>query len=457
MYLVITLLLITISAYLLSEDALSIFDCCSKNTDTSDGLQNNLLYNKTFNIANFSSCPDYARNSPFNALSEAHVKEAVSRKVQLRWKRFVSSVSPYPENKFSGRGIVSSTSSGLNGCRRLLASLQLLRWLNCTLPVEVYAYANELEMHEIRNLKAIQNVTLHIIKDKVILKNRKKSRFVIKPFSILQSSFEHVLWMDSDNIAVNNPEYLFDLPHYKNSTAIFWPDFWKTSGRNPIWRMMNIRCREEDYEQESGQLVINKRLAWKALNLALYLNSDNDIIKLIHGDKDTFRLAWRSINVSYFFIRTHLAIGGFDLAVAEKSGATSNERTFCGHTMVQHDPLGKVLFLHTNLVKQYPAIQGLIEKNQTIKQNKINPWRVYIGYTNTIPNMDAVVFFYNLYVCTTFTNRGNSTWSPLVEQDFYNLVPVSITEKYLSYLHGNLIKSNKFRKIRIIDRHWQKN
>ncbi|CAF4277527.1 unnamed protein product, partial [Adineta steineri] len=67
---------------------------------------------------------------------------------------------------------------------------------------------------------------------------------------------------------------------------MFWPDFWSTPGKNPIWKILDIPCRAEDYEQESGQILINKRLAWKAVHLALYFTSDEIFLRVSLGDKD---------------------------------------------------------------------------------------------------------------------------------------------------------------------------
>jgi alpha 1,2-mannosyltransferase len=62
---------------------------------------------------------------------------------------------------------------------------------------------------------------------------------------------------------------------------------------------MGIDCTNE-YEQESGQMVIRKNLKWEALNLATFMQVNNDLyFELIAGDKDTFRFAWRALGQSY--------------------------------------------------------------------------------------------------------------------------------------------------------------
>ncbi|CAF1301982.1 unnamed protein product [Adineta steineri] len=261
---------------------------------------------------NYTLCPYYVTHHSLAHVSEVTLTEAESSQAKLRWQTFVRTIPAYPSNKYYGKGIVSSASSGLYRCRRLIASIKLLRWMGCRLPVEVFMHPGELTADEIREFETVPGVTVRILKHNISQINSKTGSFAIKPASILHSSFEHVLWLDSDNIAVRDPEYLFDLPHYTRSTAMFWPDFWFTPGKNAIWKVLDVPCITGEYEQESGQILINKRLAWKALNLALYLNLDHTISRVLYGDKDTFRFSWKVLDVPFYFIGKFVGIGGFD-------------------------------------------------------------------------------------------------------------------------------------------------
>ena len=49
--------------------------------------------------------------------------------------------------------------------------------------------------------------------------------YQIKPFSILLSSFEEVLFLDADDYPVRDPSIIFDVPAYKKTGALFWPDY----------------------------------------------------------------------------------------------------------------------------------------------------------------------------------------------------------------------------------------
>ncbi|CAF1481584.1 unnamed protein product [Rotaria sordida] len=198
-------------------------------------------------------CTSDAGASPF-ALNrqEWSISNTNIFKARLKWKSFAATIPSYPAGKYSGVGIVSSAYGRYDSCTRLIASLKLLRWLNCQLPVEIFSFPGELSSDEITKLTQISGVTSVIIDDEESLADRNRAQYAVKPRAILKSRFEHVLWLDSDNIPVRDPTYLFYLPEYKRSTAIFWPDFWFTSIENPIWWILNISCRAEDYEQESG-------------------------------------------------------------------------------------------------------------------------------------------------------------------------------------------------------------
>ena len=47
--------------------------------------------------------------------------------------------------------------------------------------------------------------------------------YQIKPFAIMYSSFEEVLYLDSDIFPLTDPKWVFESPLYKASGALFWP------------------------------------------------------------------------------------------------------------------------------------------------------------------------------------------------------------------------------------------
>lgn len=52
------------------------------------------------------------------------------------------------------------------------------------------------------------------------------TRWVGKVAALLHCSFQEVLLLDSDNLPLVDPAYLFDDPLYQQHGNLFWPDFW---------------------------------------------------------------------------------------------------------------------------------------------------------------------------------------------------------------------------------------
>ena len=278
-------------------------------------------------------------NSTFSERGVRNVPYRCGRRtinrLRKEWKEFVAQIKPYPQH-FRGRGIVICA-GGVGYLTCAWVNITTLRKLNCTLPIELW-YNGEEEM--------IDEITAELQTLDVVCKNLKEytkqsfSGYAIKPLAILFSAFKEVLYLDADNNCTANPTYLFDATEYKQYGAIFWPDYWKTSQKNPIWKIVD-NSDYETFEQESGQLLLNKETCWKALQLCSYFNMNRDTYyKMVYGDKDTFKFAWLALKVPFYMIRTEVGTCGF----------CDGDR-FHGVTMVQHDVEGNVIFLHRNLLK----------------------------------------------------------------------------------------------------------
>jgi FkbM family methyltransferase len=153
----------------------------------------------------------------------------------------------------------------------------------------------------------------------------------LKSYAILHTRFKEILFLDADNVALRNPEYLFETAEFKQTGALFWPDFGRLSKRRPIWRLCGVEYRDEP-EFESGQILINKEKCWKAVNLAFWYNDHSEFYyRYIHGDKETFHMAWRKLKADY-------AMPPFPI------------HRLTG-TMCQHDFDGNRIFQHRNLRK----------------------------------------------------------------------------------------------------------
>ena len=138
---------------------------------------------------------------------------------------------------------------------------------------------------------------------------------------------------------------------------MFWVDYWKTSANNPIWHILGVQCRDE-WEQEAGQIVIDKRRHLDALLLAQYMLINWEYwYYFSDGDKDVFRF-------SFLALRKRWALPGRYVGAAGlPSGTASGD--FCSHTMQQFDNAGRPAFVHYSALSLFPFF---------LKKNNHSPW-----------------------------------------------------------------------------------
>lgn len=57
------------------------------------------------------------------------------------------------------------------------------------------------------------------------------------------------------------------------------PDYWKTPSNNPMWAIMGVKCRNE-WEMESGQMVIDKQRHLDVMLLVRYMMEHHDFVSV---------------------------------------------------------------------------------------------------------------------------------------------------------------------------------
>ena len=242
-------------------------------------------------------------------------------------ERAITAIPPYP-NTFEGRGIVTC-GGGLGYFTCAWVCIHQLRRLGCWLPIELwYLGPRELDAH-MRSLMEPLGVKC-VDANEIRKKHRMRllHGFELKAYSVLHSRFREVIFLDSDNVPVANPELLFDTSEYGETGAIFWPDYWRMQPDRLAWKFFGVPYRDEP-EFESGQMVIDKARCWHALNLAMWFNENSNFFyHHVHGDKDTFRFAWHRLGQRF-------AMPPYPILSIDG-------------TMCQHDFQGRRVFQHRN-------------------------------------------------------------------------------------------------------------
>jgi alpha 1,2-mannosyltransferase len=183
-------------------------------------------------------------------------------------------------------------------------ALSSLRRAGCALPAELWFPAAELPdaafAAALRNLgAAVRNA------DDVYPGGSAaafKAGFALKAVAILFSRFEEVLFVDADNVALRDPTDLFDWPPYRSTGMLLWPDFWPRSAAPDAFAIAPEAMSAYDgvaanRSVESGQLLLHKRVAWRAATMAWFVNIQGPLYYRLlcsymgAGDKETWAFA----------------------------------------------------------------------------------------------------------------------------------------------------------------------
>lgn len=253
-------------------------------------------------------------------------------------EQFLRSVPAFPEGRFQDRGIVLC-GGGKYYFPCVWVCIRLLRALGCSLPIELWHRGPREMTDEMRALVEPLGVVCrdayNVMRDHPV---HRLDGWELKPFAIMHSRFAEVLFIDADNVAVRDPEFLFTEESYLTTGALFWPDLFdnelvQARLRDEAWELLGVPFQREA-EFETGQMVIDKRRCWQALQLTMHLNSHSDYYyRFFAGDKDTFHLAWRRLEQEYGLI-AHPPV-----PLSERE------------VLIQLDPAGARLFQHRCNVK----------------------------------------------------------------------------------------------------------
>lgn len=218
-----------------------------------------------------------------------------------------------------------------------IASLAHLRDnLKCQLPIEIWHSGDELSEQTKNILRKYSNISFKDISFILNVNPIIYRGFQIKPKIIDLSTFDEVLLMDADVFFFENPEILFSDKAYLNTGAFFFSDLphvFPVKGDNMVFTLekyidrrnfiVSLVPKPSQYAlsdmkeiwssdiptfqkpfigdmQESGCLVINKKLHKKSLVEILKLNANlENTYKHVYGDKETFWLGCEIAGTPY--------------------------------------------------------------------------------------------------------------------------------------------------------------
>lgn len=240
---------------------------------------------------------------------------------------------------FSGTGVVMV--AGGRFFPPLITSIKMLRRSGSKLPVQVFLQSRaEYEPVVCEDFLPRINAECYVIEDYL----RKEApfpvtHFQLKALAILFSSFESVLYLDSDCMTLRDPSNLLSSEPFLSTGLVTWPDYWKATEDPVFYRIAGLPSFPSGMparSTESGQLLVSKTKHIRTLLLAAYYNVFGPgyyypILSqgaLGEGDKETFLAAAVVLGNPYYRVRERVGTIGYH----DENGV------FHGGAMVQHDP-----------------------------------------------------------------------------------------------------------------------
>jgi alpha 1,2-mannosyltransferase len=241
------------------------------------------------------------------------------------------------------QGIV--TTAGGSYLPVAVISIRMLRKTGSQLPVEVFLAKQEEWDPQIcgvvfPTLLNARCVVLQDIFDAAAQdKGVKIDKYQYKVMSILFSSFEEVLFMDSDCFPAYDPQQLFLSNPFSSTGLVLWPDFWFPSESSFFFDISGIKepLVHVRPSTESGEIMYSKPKHQLSLLLATYYNYYGpDFYYPLQsqgapgeGDKETFYWAAIALQEPIYSVGTMVRALGY----------TTTKGEWRGSAMVQHDPI----------------------------------------------------------------------------------------------------------------------
>ncbi|KAG4268997.1 hypothetical protein FPRO04_12346 [Fusarium proliferatum] len=258
--------------------------------------------------------------------------------------KFVQSLrhlAPKVPFKRNTKGIVITAKGSAVGVAA--TAIRMLRHVGSRLPVQLFLdSASEAEHEQCNNtLSSLQVQCLNMddflkLPDTTSVKQPTIEKYQYKPLSILFSSFQDILFLDSDAFPIRNPDHLLTVEPYKSRGLVTWPDFWLPTISPIFYNIAGAKAPNvtiDSRSSESGVMLYNKARHADSLLLAAYYN--------FYGPKFYYQLhsqgAWGSGDKETF-MQSALVLGNPYWQVAKPATLITDEKINWGSGIWQADP-----------------------------------------------------------------------------------------------------------------------
>lgn len=205
-----------------------------------------------------------------------------------------------------------------------LVSLRMLRRTGCQLPVEVFIddwtkYEPVICESVLPSLNAACVVLSEIYDTASSIQPPTSYQF--KLFATLFSSFQHVLFLDSDAFPAHDPTDVFTTPPYTTHGLVVWPDLFGLTISEHYYHIAGIPYTSPSSRPstESGVFLLDKEKHRESLLMMVYYNYYGPsyyyplLCQGSHGagDKETFIQAALAVGRPWYQVKTGVAGVGF--------------------------------------------------------------------------------------------------------------------------------------------------
>ena len=297
---------------------------------------------------------------------------------------------------FEGTGIV--TVAGGPYMAPAILSIRMLRKTNTTLPVQVFLRSQEYEPEICEQVLPALNAECFVIEDHLRKTNPfQVTGYQLKVLAILFSSFQKILFLDSDCFPLRDPTELFTTEPFKSKGFLSWPDYW-IAAEDPVFYQIaglaKFPTGVPARASETGQMMVDKSKHLSSLLLAAYYNIFGPELyypimsqgAMGEGDKETFLAAAVVLGKPFYRIKEHVGTIGY----MDPNGE------FHGGAMVQYHAADEWLSQHGNTT----------EKSQADEKKKPRPFSLHANY----PKMNVAHLLHENQIFLDGTEQRIRLW-----------------------------------------------
>jgi alpha 1,2-mannosyltransferase len=267
---------------------------------------------------------DTTKRPPSRLVNFTDAQELTIFKSHYRMRTASQRLAPHLPFSAGKTGIV--TTANAKYIPIFLVSLRMLRRTGCTLPVEVFIddwtkYDPLICETLLPSLNAACVVLSEIYT--TAPNAAAPSSYQFKLFAMLFSSFQHLLFLDSDAFPAHDPSSLFTTAPYTTHGLVLWPDLFGLTVSEHWYHIASIPYESPSARRssESGVLLLDKSKHRESFLMMVYYNYYGPefyyplLCQGSHGagDKETFAAAALSTGKPWYQVKSGVAgLGFFD-------------------------------------------------------------------------------------------------------------------------------------------------